>query len=435
MPRSRSLVIEVLRNLLLADLGLAVVFFGQYHLSGGTDAIWRALVLPPLFFLTVPIRGIRHRVWRFLLPCLAYFALLYGIGRLLPSQPPAAWLEAFPFLAASQPVLFAFFAVYALVITVYERFFKPAGITIGYLIASVMFFFFLYLNAPADSPLRVALHFLSVFHLVFFVIHMQMENFASAMFRYAESGNQPVDRISTLGNSLLAGFLVFLGVVALFAPYGATAVTKLLNGLLAAIRFVVGLFRFGGGETTPTTVTPATEPPGETGGGLPAIESSAFWSVIMQIIEILLYVVLVAVLLAVIAGFFYALYRLYRRFYTDRSVDGDVRIRLTRTASDRTRVSGTPSSSIKKPRRGLGATPADRIRRLLSRTGDSAVKSRRAEVRDSDTAGIISDKVSHGLHRDLGSLPGLYDKARYGPEGAVTREDVKDAATIAKRNP
>jgi len=434
MTRSRSLVMEILRNLLLADLGLAVVFFGQYHLSGGAGAIWRALVLPPLFFLTVPIRKIHHRLWRFLLPCIAFFVLLYGVGRLLPSQPPAEWLEAFPFLAASQPVLFAFFAVYALGITVYERFFKPAGITIGYLIASVMLFFFLYLNAPADSPLRVALHFLSVFHLAFFVIHMQMENFASAMFRYAESGNQPVDRISNLGNRLLAGFLVFLGVVALFAPYGATAVTKVLNGLLAAIRFIVGLFQFGGGETTPTTVTPATETPGNSEGGLPVVESSAFWRVMMQIVEIFLYIVLIVVLLALVAGFFYALYRLYRRFYTDRSVDGDIRIRLARSSADHARLSGSEKPSGKKPRRGPGATPADRIRRLFIRTVESAVKARRAEVRDSDTARIISDKVSQGLRRDLGSLPELYDKARYGPEGAVTREDVK-AVTIAKRNP
>jgi len=38
MTRSRSLVMEILRNLLLADLGLAVVFFGQYHLSVGAGA-------------------------------------------------------------------------------------------------------------------------------------------------------------------------------------------------------------------------------------------------------------------------------------------------------------------------------------------------------------------------------------------------------------
>ncbi len=182
-------------------------------------------------------------------------------------------------------------------------------------------------------------------------------------------------------------------------------------------------------------MTPATEPPGHSEGGLPVVESSAFWRVMMQIVEIFLYIVLIVVLLALVAGFFYALYRLYRRFYTDRSVDGDIRIRLTRSSADHTRLSGSEKPSGKKPRRGPGATPADRIRRLFIRTVESAVKARRAEVRDSDTARIISDKVSQGLRKDLGSLPELYDKARYGPEGAVTREDVKAAAAMSKRNP
>jgi hypothetical protein len=43
--------------------------------------------------------------------------------------------------------------------------------------------------------------------------------------------------------------------------------------------------------------------------------------------------------------------------------------------------------------------------------------------------------VSQGLRKNLGSLPDWYDKARYGPEGAVTREDVKAAAAMSKRNP
>ncbi|MBP7402422.1 MAG: hypothetical protein KBA30_07385 [Clostridia bacterium] len=429
MTRPRSVVMELLRNLLFADLGLGVILFGQYWLSGGTPAMLRALLLVPLFFLTIPLRGIRHRLWKFLLPCVAYFLLVYLVGRALPSRPPAEWLDRFPFLPAVQRVLFAMFAGYALVLTAYERFTKPAAITIGYLIASEMLFFFLYLNAPADSPLRVALHFLAVFHLVFFVIHMQMENFASAMFRYAESGKQPVDRISNLGNRMLAGFLVSLGAVALFAPYGAAAFGGLLRGLLAVVRFFGGLLSFDHGQPTPTTTAPVTQPTEGSGDGFPIVEPNAFMRILTAIIETVLTLLLYIVGAAIIAGLLYLLYRLYRRFYADRSVDGDVRIRLSRSREDHTRIAGT-AARPKRPRGGWGASPAERIRRIFVRTVEGAVKSGRTTIRNSDTAGIIADKVARGVGRDMDALAALYDKARYGPEGSVTKDDASNAKGI-----
>ncbi len=432
MTRTRFLIMEILRNLLLANLCLAVVFFGQYHLSGGTAAILRALVLIPLFFLTWPMRKIRRRFWHFLFPVLAYFLFLYGVGRLLPSQPPAEWLDAFPFLAAAQAVLFAFFAVYALGITVFERFAKPADITVGYLIVSVMLFFFLYLNAPAASPLRVALHFLTVFHLVLFVIHMQMDNFSTAMYRYAASGKQPVDRISRLGNRLLTGFLLFLGAVALLAPYGATVINTLFRGLLAGIRWLTSWLRFS--EGTVATQPPASTPvETEQGDGLPVIEASLFWQIVTRIIEVILYVLMAACVIGAVAGLVYACIRIYRRFYEERATDGDVRIRLSRTRADRQRAPGSSPAGTAKPRRGLTSSPADRIRRLFIRTVERAAKARRIELRNSDTARVISDKVSHATSQDLIPLATLYDKARYGPAGAVTREDVKTAAAATRK--
>ncbi len=434
MTKARASVKELLRNLLYADLGLALVIFGQYYLSGGKAAILRSLVLLPLFFVTIPMRNIHHRLWRFILPCLAYLYALYWLGRLLPSAAPEAWLAELPFLDMAQRVFFTLFGAYALLLTIYERFTKPAGITMGLLVATEALMVFLYLNAPAASALRVALHLLAVFHLMFYVIHMQMENFESAMFRYAESDKQPVDRISRLGNRLLLVFVAFLGGVALLAPYGAAIANAVLRGVLAVIRFFAGFLDFDHGEETPPTTAPMTEPTEGGGGGLPAAEPSAFMKILSAIIEFFLQLIMIAFVIAVIVGFFYLLYRLYRRFYTDRSQDGDVRIRLARTRSVATRAPGAAELDRRRPRRGFGVSPAERIRRLFLQTVERTVKAGRATIRNSDTAEIISDKVGKGLRRDIGPLTEIYEKARYGPEGAVDREDVKNAAAISKGN-
>ena len=429
MTKARTLTAEILRNLLYANLILAPVFFGQYYLAGGTAAVLRALILLPLFFLTVPLRQIRHRLWKFLLPCLAFLVFVYQVGRLLPTAPPPEFLEEFPFLMLAQALFFGFFALMTLVMTVYERMVKKADITIGLLVASEMLFFFLYLNAKADTSLRVALHFLSVAQLLLFVVHMQMENFEIAMHRYAESGQQPVDRISRLGNRLLAGFLLFLGGIALLAPYGAIIANAILQGVLAVVRFLAGLIDFDRGQEVPV-VTP--QPTSPQSGGEPLVpgEPGFLAKIFIYLVELLLQVLMIGMAIGLVVAFIYALYRLYRRFYTDRSVDGDIRVRLARSRSDTTRISGQ-ALTLRRPRAGPGTTPAERIRRVFLKTVEGSVKAGRLTVKKSDTAEIISDKIAKGIKKDMTPLTALYEKARYGPEGAVSREDVRDARDAA----
>ena len=428
MTKARAVMAEILRNLLYANLMLAPVLFGQYYLAGGTVAILRALILFPLFFVTVPLRQIKHRLWKFLLPCLAFLVLVYQVGRLLPSAPPPAYLEAFPFLVLAQALLFGMFALMTLALTVYERMVRKSDITVGLLVASELLFILLFLNARADSSLRIALHFLSVFQLLFFIIHTQMENFEIAMRRYAESGKQPVDRISRLGNRLLAGFLLILGGIALLAPYGAIIANAILKGILAVIRFLASLIDFDHGEELPAVTTQPSATQG--GDALPQAEPGMLAKILSYLFELLLQVIMVGIVIGLVVGFFYALYRLYRRFYTDRSVDGDIRVRLTRSKSDTTHISGQ-AIKIRRPRSGPGTTPAERIRRVFLRTVEGSVKAGRLTVKKSDTAEIISDKIAKGTKRDMGPLTDLYEKARYGPEDAVSREDVRDAREAA----
>ncbi|HEY5466987.1 MAG TPA: hypothetical protein VIL27_08155, partial [Clostridia bacterium] len=172
MTRTRTAVTEILRNLLLLALPLGLVFTGQYYLAGGIPAVLRSLVLVPLYFVTLPMRQIRHRVWKFVLPCVVYLVAIFQLGLLLPSHPPEQYLAGLPLLASIQAVFFFAFAFYAVMVSVYERLSRPAIITGGYLLACEALYFVMYLTTASQSSLRVVLHILAVVFLMLFIIHM-----------------------------------------------------------------------------------------------------------------------------------------------------------------------------------------------------------------------------------------------------------------------
>jgi hypothetical protein len=74
----------------------------------------RARASGSLFFLTIPLRGDPAPVVEFLLPCVAYFLLLYLVGRILPTfRPRIGWFSFRSHARAAGAV--RLFAIYALV--------------------------------------------------------------------------------------------------------------------------------------------------------------------------------------------------------------------------------------------------------------------------------------------------------------------------------
>jgi hypothetical protein len=215
---------------------------------------------------------------------------------------------------------------------------------------------------------------------------------------------------------MLAGYLVSLGAVALFAPYGAAASAACSGPCWRwSVLWRAALVR-PRTAVHPTTPPPVTQPTEGSGDGFPIVEPNAFIEHLTAIIETVLTLLLYIVEPRSSRGCS-TLYRLYRRFYADRSVAGTVRIRLPRSRRT-TPASRVRTTARRNAARRVGAPPPPtRIRgSLCGRWRGRSVG--RTTIGTATTPGFIADKVARGVGRDMDALAGCTTRARYGPEGS-----------------
>ena len=252
-----------------------------------------------------------------------------------------------------------------------------------------------YLNQPAAAfiqPVTVGIVFIC------FIVFQHIKNLDETLDLITRTTTQPVHAIFSANNRIIAVFAAIAGIAALLSAYIKLdkAVSTLGNGLLAILRFLLGLLN-AKKEAAPEAALPET--PQQPAMPFPfAPDDAKPWPIWEILGNILYYAVIAALILGAAGLAIYLCIRIYRRFYETVKTDDEIEViphdSLAAEAVKAIRAFFMPVSGIRR-----------HFYRKIKRYIGKGVP-----IRPSDTPEEMTAKISE---EDISRLTEAYQKARY----------------------
>lgn len=232
----------------------------------------------------------------------------------------------------------------------------------------------------------------------------------------SKAANQPRKTMLRFNNGILVAFLIPVGVAALISPFLPLDRVVLAVGEVLR-RFLRWLFTYIAAFFSGEAPVPEEAP-------LPDQSTDAFWATPpaetpywLEVLEAIVYYVLnAAVLVGAIALVVYVIYRLYKRFHSTVTADGDVREYIGPQLTREKLESRWRRFRDRLP--SFGRDDRERVRRVYFRKVRAQIR-KGVDVQAADTTGEIRQKLAPS--EEFNTLTGQYNAARYGPDTDVTK--------------
>ncbi|MCL2057251.1 MAG: hypothetical protein FWH02_08560 [Oscillospiraceae bacterium] len=396
MTQRRVFIRSLLGDIFFFGLAHSLICIGRYLPGGERITAISVLSLAVPFFLMVVSRRV---VKSFILFAAVHIALVT-----LP-----LWLPIFlPLSMAERSLLLialVAFLIYSFIVRLKGALVLETGTAMfgaGALIITDV------LLARLGNRELAALHLSWAFvFLLGNLLHDQILSVDSSMDILSGAAHQPIPSILRFNNALIAVFAVFVGGAAYlsgFMPLGrilGTAGNILLEGLVWLLRLIPGR------EYAPEFEGPgpASAPPVQAPPEFPDdVREPPAW--LMLLGEIFYYAVITAIAAGFLLLLLYSIFRLYRRFHTTRTQDGDVREYIGPVPEAR-QIFGF----IKKIRLRVYDAEQNRVRRRYARKVRRNIR-KGVQVALSDTTGEIYAKLPK--QDGMAELTREYNFVRYG---------------------
>ena len=251
------------------------------------------------------------------------------------------------------------------------------------------------LNQPAAAlvqPVTVGIVFIC------YIVFQHIRNLDETLELITRTTTQPVHAIFTVNNRIIAAFAVIAGIAALLSAFIKLdrPVALLGRGLLAALRFLIGLLNGKGydiRETPPDTPGQQDNQPFM----LPPVDSEPW--IIWRILEkIIYYAVFIASILAAAGLVVYICIRIYRRFYETVKTDDEIEV----IPHDNLAVEAIKAIKLFfNPLSGVRRHFYKKIKRYIGKG---------VPIQASDTPEEMTGKI---IEEDISRLTEAYQEARY----------------------